>query len=182
MNIINPTENIIFVSLANTMLFETYEVFDGDSLKEAYVEFNKVLDKHGYHDTDIELQVAESETGLNDYVVDYLADLYQIQEDNRHNYPEDIRVLIELFKYYRNLQDVESALQNRCYYIYHGRGVNPKIDAFDEYLRDVGGIFDRVPEDLHSYIDVESIYIDYKSDGMVTLELDDNEYMFLFNH
>lgn len=176
MNIINPTESIIFVSLANTMIFETYEINDLESLELAYEQFNKVLEAHGYADTDIELQVAESETGLNDYVVDYLYNLYKIQEEHE----EEIDVIIALFKYYRNTADIRKILSDRCYSIQSGRGHNTKIDAFDEYLREVGGIFDRVPDDLHSYIDVESIYIDYKCGGMTTLELEDDVYIFVF--
>lgn len=178
---INPSEQIIFVSLANTMLFKTYEVWDTDSLNEAYDSFNEVLDKYGYHDTDIELQVAESITGLNDRTVDYLADMYQLQDDLHPNYNAELSHIIAMFNYYNNLEDVRRVIENGSYYVYTGQGCNTKLDAFQDYIIDCGGIYDRIPEDLHSYIDIESIYIDYKCGGMVTLELDDSKYMFIFN-
>lgn len=75
---------IIFVSLANTGLFETYPISSMEEIEIAYDDFGKKLHEIGYDDTDIELQVSKSNIGINDNNVDFIEDFYRLKEEYQH--------------------------------------------------------------------------------------------------
>lgn len=168
------TEEIIFVSLANTGVFEVYSVWDNESLNEAYNKFNKVLDAIGCPDTDIELQVAESENGINDRNVDSLSEFYEIQEETG----EDLKTIVKLYDYYNNCEDVRKILIDGLYSIQEGEGFNAELDAFIG-LCDDWGTFSEVPEQLKGYIDYKKYYQDWGYNGGTTIEIDYNTFMFI---
>lgn len=168
------TEEIIFVSLANTGVFEVYSVWDKESLDEAYNKFNKVLDAIGCPDTDIELQVAESKNGINDRNVDSLSEFYEIQEETG----EDLKTIVKLYDYYNNCEDVRKILIDGLYSIQEGEGFNAELDAFIG-LCDDWGTFSEVPEQLKGYIDYKKYYQDWVYNGGTTIEIDYNTFMFI---
>lgn len=179
--IINEVEEICLVSLADTSVYKYYDVNSLDDIDHVYERFNQILDQHGLHDTDIEMQVMSSKTGLKDSNCDYLKDFYTIQDEQlQQGNRVELNVIIALYDYYRHLEDVRNILNDNRYHIFTGEGTNPELDAFMGYCNEVEEIENRMPEDLRNYFDYEQYYIDYKCNGMTVIELANNQYMFIF--
>ena len=140
-----------------------------------------VLDEHNLSGTDIEIQVMESENGLNDKNCNYLKDFYIIQDEQlEQGNKVELEIIIALFDNYGNLDDIRNILNDNIYYIYKGEGFNPELDAFLYYCDEIEEIEYRMPYELRNYFDYKSYYRDCGFNGMTTIELKDNYYMFVF--
>lgn len=170
---LSGTHEIIFVSLADTGIFKSYEISSNEDLKEAYNQFEEYCNKFGYIDQDIELQVNAS-TCINDSNVNYLSDYFDMVEF----YEVDINLIVDLHNYYTNIEDVKHILNNGLYSVYEGSGFNPSLDAFYEYVEDMG-ILNNIPENLRSYFDYEKYLQDLQYEGLTVIEGSGNNIYFV---
>ncbi len=147
-------------------IWEYFDIKDKEDLKEAYKDFDNRVAFGG----DIELQYIDG--SLSGYSCSVFNEVMDLLEE----YNEDIDIISNIVNATCNIEETKRILNNKNFGFYHG---STESEAFRDYLIETDFFYD-IPEDKHTYIDIEKVKRDYYFiDIHPSDELE--KYLFIFN-
>jgi len=164
-------QNYEQITIAITNLYtgnwEYFNIYNLDDYNEAFEEWNKESINYN-HDYEVQLIDHDYEGRLSD---SNLEEFLKLTDENDVN-PQDVIFLINAV----GIDTAKEIIENGEFYTIVE--ADNKIAAFEEFAKSIDLI--QIPEHLESYIDWESVMIDYECGSMTIEKVECGTYLIVY--